>query len=239
VPTGTVAFADGGIPRGTAPLISGTAMLDSTLAGVGIHIIMVQFSGDAAFLPSSSRTEVQVTSPATMLTLMAPANAAPGSPVTLTAAINSAGGTPTGQIVFHDGNTGLGTAPLNAVGVAALTINTLTAGAHSLTASYAGDGNFGGITSIRVSTTIASRDFSLGVAPPSSTTSTGTNTTKLLRCWAVRSEIRNRNCTRLAPGCACCCEKQAVRANTRKNYNFSQFSTPDTWFAFLAGPATI
>src|SRR5882762_1439870 len=86
---------------------------------------------------------------------------------------SSAGGTPTGQIVFHDGNTGLGTAPLNAVGVAALTINTLTAGAHSLTASYAGDGNFGGSTSIPVSTTIASRDFSLGVAPPTATVTAG------------------------------------------------------------------
>jgi uncharacterized protein (TIGR03118 family) len=172
-PTGLVAVQDGGVPISDVSLTNGMSLFPAVLTGVGIHMIEAQYRGDATFLPSSSQTEVQVTGPATMLTLMAPANAAPGSPVTLTAAINSAGGTPTGQIVFHDGNTGLGAAPLNAVGVAALTINTLTAGAHSLTASYAGDGNFGGSTSTPVSTTIASRDFSLGVAPPTATVTAG------------------------------------------------------------------
>src|SRR6266704_656407 len=106
----------------------------------------------ATFLPSSSQTEVQATGPSTMLNLVAPANAVPGSRVTLTATISSAGGTPTGQIVFLDGNAGIGTAPLNASGIATLTTSTLAAGVHSLTAFYAGDGKFGGSTSPEVTT---------------------------------------------------------------------------------------
>jgi hypothetical protein len=78
--------------------------------------------------------------------------------------------------VFHDGNTNLGTAPLNANGVATLTISTPTAGAHSLTASYEGDGSFGGSASAEVNTTVASRDFSLNATPPAATVTAGQST---------------------------------------------------------------
>jgi hypothetical protein len=94
----------------------------------------------------------------------------------MTATINSSQGTPTGPIVFHDGNTDLGNAPLNANGIATLTINTLAAGAHSLTASYAGDGNFEASTSLQITTTIAARDFSLGANPLAATVTAGQST---------------------------------------------------------------
>jgi hypothetical protein len=152
------------------------SLFPAILTGVGTHLIEAKYGGDATFLPSSSQTEVQVTGPATMLNLVAPAIATPGSPLTLTATIRSAGGTPTGQVVFHDGNTDLGAAPLDAAGAAALTTNTLAAGTHSLTASYAGDGNFSGSTSPLVTITIASRDFSLGAAPQAATITAGQST---------------------------------------------------------------
>ena len=110
---------------------------------------------------------------ATTLILEAPANAAPGSTVTLTATLNSVGGIPTGQVVFHDGNTVLGAAPLDVTGVSAIRTNTLTNGAHSLTASYSGDEKFGSSTSEQVSVTIAIRDFSLNVTPPTATITAG------------------------------------------------------------------
>jgi hypothetical protein len=75
--------------------------------------------------------------------------------------------------VFHDGNVSLGSAPLNAPGVAILRINTLAAGNHTLTASFPGDGNFDGSTSEAVIIAIAGKDFSLGVAPPSATVTAG------------------------------------------------------------------
>jgi len=149
------------------------ALFTTALTGVGIHHIEAQYHGDDTFLSSSSETDVQVTGPSTTLTLVAPANAAPGAPVTLTATINSTGGTPTGVIVFQDGNTVIGTAVLNAAGVVTFTTSTLSAGAHSLSASYAGDGSFAGSASTPVNTTIAARDFSLGAVPQAATVTAG------------------------------------------------------------------
>ncbi|MBZ5704158.1 MAG: FG-GAP-like repeat-containing protein [Acidobacteriia bacterium] len=50
-------------------------------------------------------------------------------------------GVPTGTINFLDGNTSLGTAPLNS-GVAMLTTSGLSQGTHNIVASYSGDTNF-------------------------------------------------------------------------------------------------
>ncbi len=179
-PTGTITFLDGSNRLGTAPLLNGSATLDATFTDVGIHAVTAQYSGDGVFLPSSERIPLQVTGLATMLTLTAPATAVPGSAVTLTATINSTGGTPTGEIVFHDGNTTLGSAPLDGAGVAILRINTLAAGAHSLTASYAGDGKFSGSTSAAVTIAIANADFSLGAAPTTATVIAGQSTQFML-----------------------------------------------------------
>jgi len=169
-PTGTVSVVDGGNPRGTAPVVDGVATLSLTLTGVGVHAMEVQYSGDATFLPSSSQAEAQVTGLATTITLAAPATVAHGSPVTMTATVNSTGGTPTGNIMFHDGNAGLGSAELNAGGVASLTVSTFAAGTHSLTASFAGAGTFAGSTSATVITDVsAAPDFAVAANPSSVT----------------------------------------------------------------------
>ncbi len=173
MPKGMVTLQDGGVLIADVPLTNGVALFNAVLRGVGSHAIEAQYSGDDTFLPSSAQTDVQVTGPATMLTLAAPANAAVGTPVTLTATIRSTGGIPTGQVAFLDGNTSLGTALLSAAGVATLTINTLAAGAHTLTASYAGDGSFAGSTSTPVITTVAAKDFSLDAVPATATVAAG------------------------------------------------------------------
>ena len=172
-PTGRVILQDGGVPIADVSLANGVIVFPELLTGVGIHEIKAQYLGDATFLPSSSLTEAQVTGEPTVLTLLAPATAILGSAVTLTAAISSAGGIPTGQIVFRDGKTDLGTAPLDGAAVATLRIDTLSAGAHSLTASYGGDDKFAGSTSAPVTITIASRDFSLDAAPSAATLTAG------------------------------------------------------------------
>jgi uncharacterized protein (TIGR03118 family) len=179
-PTGLVTIQDGATVVSTHAVINGVATFDAILSGVGTHVIQARYGGDATFLPSTSQIEAQVTGLATALTLMAPADAALGSTVTLTATINSPGGIPTGQIAFHDGNTNLGTFPLDGTGVAALRINTLAAGAHSLTASYAGDGKFDGSTSAAVTINIANADFSVGAAPSSAAVVAGQSTQFML-----------------------------------------------------------
>src|SRR5882724_9677515 len=179
-PTGTVTFLDDTNQLGTAPLVNGSAALDAVLSGARNHNITALYSGDAVFLASSGNIAVQVMALPTVLNLAAPANAVPGSAVVLTATINSTGGIPTGEIVFHDGNASLGSAPLDGAGVAILRINTLAAGAHSLTASYEGDAKFGGSTSAAVTINIANADFSLGAAPATAMVIAGQSTQFML-----------------------------------------------------------
>jgi uncharacterized protein (TIGR03118 family) len=164
-PTGSVVVRDGDVVLATPALSDGVATFTTTLTGVGAHAIAARYRGDTIFLPSSSQTEAQVTGLATTLVLTAPANANPGAAITLTASVTSSGGIPTGQIVFHDGNTNLGSSLLNASGVAVLRVDTLASGIHSLTASYAGDDKFSSSTSAAVTIDIASPDFSLAASP--------------------------------------------------------------------------
>ena len=64
------------------------------------------------------------------------------NPITLTANITNAGAaTATGNVVFTEGTAQLGTAALDAHGHASLTLPSLPAGTHAITASYAGDGD--------------------------------------------------------------------------------------------------
>lgn len=179
-PTGTVTFIDSGLKLGSSPLGNGAASFTSTLAGVGQHQILAQYSGDATFLPSSFSTNVQVGLATTTATLTAPANAAPGTAVNLVGTVNSPAGTPTGQVTFNDGGTVLGIAPLSTAGVARLSVTTLAAGSHSLTASYAGDGTFGPSTSSAATIMIVSKDFMLGAAPPTATVIAGQSATFML-----------------------------------------------------------
>jgi len=174
VPSGTVAIADGGVPQGTAPLVDGVASLTLPMAGKGMHVIDVQYSGDATFLPSSSKTDMQIKGTQTTVTLTAPAKAAHGSPMTMTATINSMSGTPTGNIMFQEGNKVLGSAPLNAMGVATLAVSNLAVGSHSLNASFAGAGAFAGTTSATVTTDVtAAPTFTVTASPASVTVSAG------------------------------------------------------------------
>jgi hypothetical protein len=73
-------------------------------------------------------------------TLASAADATRGSSASLAAVA------PTGTVTFLDGSTTLGTSAVNAGGAATLSVSTLTVGRHTLTANYAGDGNFAAAT---------------------------------------------------------------------------------------------
>ncbi len=180
IPTGTVKFLDGSNTLGSAPLANGSATFTATFDSVGIHAITAQYRGDAVFLPSSELIPLDVTGLATQVTLDAPAITAPGSTLTLTATATSLGGVPTGQVTFLDGRTNLGTGALNDAGVATLRTNTLAAGTHVLTASYAGDGKFDASTSAVVNIEIANADFTLAANPSASTVVAGQSTQFML-----------------------------------------------------------
>ncbi|MGH6725426.1 MAG: Ig-like domain-containing protein, partial [Pseudolabrys sp.] len=54
IPTGTVAFRDGGIILGVSPIIVGTAGLSVLTLNAGSHSITVNYGGDANFIGSTS-----------------------------------------------------------------------------------------------------------------------------------------------------------------------------------------
>ncbi|HEY6129308.1 MAG TPA: TIGR03118 family protein [Candidatus Acidoferrum sp.] len=174
--TGIVTFLDGSTHLGTAPLANGSAAMNATFAGAGIHNVTALYSGNTTFLPSSESIPLQVTALVTRSALVAPATAAPGSAITLTATVSSVGGVPTGSVIFLDGTTQIGTSLLDDTGAATLRNNTLATGTHSLTSSYAGDGKFAASTSAAVSVVIANADFSLGATPSTASVIAGRST---------------------------------------------------------------
>ncbi len=91
--------------------------------------------------PSASHAQ---TTPTVTLTAV-PNPATLGQPATLTATISPAPtGAALGTVSFFNGSTPLGTANVNASGVAMLVANGLPPGALSLTAAYSGTANFSG-----------------------------------------------------------------------------------------------
>ncbi len=91
-----------------------------------------------------------------------------GQPVTFTATVTATTGPtpPTGNVVFSDGATVLGTVALASNGKASLTTSVLTSGSHVVTAAYAGDSAHGAssasltqtVQRLRSSTSLRSSD---------------------------------------------------------------------------------
>ena len=117
-------------------------------------------TGTLAVVESTTTTLTSTVNPSTF-----------GQSTTLTATVTQTTGPTTpnaGTVTFKDGATTLGTGNLNASGVATLAVSNLTAGSHSLTASYAGTASFGASTSSAVSQTVSQ-------ASTTTTLTSGTN----------------------------------------------------------------
>ncbi len=152
VPSGAVTFMDGTVPIGTAPLDSnGNASLNVSSLTVGVHTVTASYPGTADYLPSRSGPLAQtVNRNSVAITLTSAPNPSTfGQAVAFTVKVmpsppGGAAGTPTpgGTITFSDGTALLGSATLDSTGTATLTINSLTAGSHTITATYGGDANF-------------------------------------------------------------------------------------------------
>lgn len=113
---------------------------------VGTIPITATYSGDASWAQATA-TLNQVVNPAltTIAFVNPPATAEVEMPVSFTVQVSSNGTTPTGNVVFFDGATQIGSpVALNASGTATLTYTFTTTSAtapHSITATYAGDAN--------------------------------------------------------------------------------------------------
>ena len=156
--TGTVSFlADGAVIQGSPfPLSNGSASVQINGLAVGIHSLSASFNGNTSYSSSTSQTVNQTVNRATPIVSLSvqPSPVTYGSAVSLTAMITPS--TATGNVTFFDGSNSLGTAVVSG-GAAYLVISTnpfLQPGNHSLTASYSGDGNLKGATSVAVQETV-------------------------------------------------------------------------------------
>jgi sugar lactone lactonase YvrE len=151
--TGTVTFYDGTTTLQTGVHVVATSVPNYYAATfstpgltVGVHTISATYSGDALHLatdPTMIPQYSQIVNEVTATTLSSSANPSVlGSAVTLTAKVAISGGggvAPAGVVNFNDGGNSLGSAPIDANGLATITTSSLSAGNHAIVAAYPGD----------------------------------------------------------------------------------------------------
>jgi hypothetical protein len=139
-PTGTITLLDGATQIGTGSLSGGSVQIGTAILTAGSHSITAQYSGDSNYSSATSSILTQtVNQAAGTLSL-----ATDGSPSNFGATVHFTATVPsdaTGTVSFTDNGTGIGTATISA-GTAVLAINALTAGSHTVAASWPGDSNY-------------------------------------------------------------------------------------------------
>ena len=178
VSSGSVTFYNGSTSLGTGTLSgSGSTTLTVQTLPVGTDSITAVFAAQGNYAASTSAPVTEtITGASTTTTLTAsPTSVAQGATVTLTATVTSSDGTPTGMVTFSDASGSVGTATLNAGGVATLVLTTLPAGADSMTATFAAQGNYGASTSAVVTVSVmAGNAVSAPAISPTASTISGT-----------------------------------------------------------------
>jgi uncharacterized protein (TIGR03437 family) len=154
IPTGTVEFLLNGTQAfGYAPLLTvsssnftnGGQFIATWQGGPVNGVVTAIYSGDLNFAGSTS-TGLPMSAPSlnisgvSISTSVDPATV--GQPITYTATVTGSKGIATGSVQFlADGNL-MGSGNLNTVGVATFTTSSLSAGSHTIVASYGGDDNY-------------------------------------------------------------------------------------------------
>ncbi|MEM9533172.1 MAG: Ig-like domain repeat protein, partial [Pseudomonadota bacterium] len=141
-PTGSVTVDDGAA-NCVVTLAGGSGACDLTSATAGAQVLTASYDGDGSYAPAQT-TEAHTVSRATPTVIITDDSPDP-SPVNLaysvTVTVTSPAGTPTGTVTISDGTDQCETEAL-AGGSASCVLVSTTTGEKTLTATYAGDGNF-------------------------------------------------------------------------------------------------
>jgi hypothetical protein len=179
-PTGTVSLIANGTTLNTATLTGGTASFTTSTLAPGTYTITASYMGDTADSPSTSTSISEgVGLIPTSTSLGSSVTPGPPAQVVLVATVlnNGAGIPPTGTVSFMSTTTEVGSATLNASGVATITPN-LTAGvSYNIVAMYSGDVDHSPSSSPTIPVSGTPTLFSLGVKPSSVTMATSQNAT--------------------------------------------------------------
>ncbi|WP_327188694.1 Ig-like domain-containing protein [Streptomyces xinghaiensis] len=176
-PTGTVVFlVDGTELVGT--LTGGTATVTDNSLPVGTYTVTASYAGDASFTGSTGTDAHTVTAAGTTTTVTSsPDPSVFGQPVLVTAQVHPVTPTalvPGGTVTFTvSGGGGTTTVPVDTSGIATLTLHSLPAGPHDITAVYSGDASFTGSTGTDTHTVTAA-DTTTTVATTPDPSASGT-----------------------------------------------------------------
>ncbi len=179
-PTGSVQFVVDSTDLGSPVTLNGsgdaTSAAISDLAVGTLHTVHAVYSGDTDFVGStgaliSGQTVTKASSSTALTSSVNPSIF--GQSTTLTATVTAAApgaGTPSGTVTFKDGTVAVtgctNPATLNGSGVASCATTGLSTGTRSITAVYAGDGNFTTSTSTIVTQVVGlSRGTYVAVTP--------------------------------------------------------------------------
>ena len=165
-PTGTVDFTNNGTPIAGCtgvPLQNGAAACNTSFAQTGSYNIGANYSGDASTSAATATLSLTVgKAGAGIYTAFTPASPVYGATLTINALLLGATGlaNPTGAVAFSDSGTLIASIPVGADGRASLVLPSaslapLAAGAHSITALYNGDTNYGTNSADALSITVA------------------------------------------------------------------------------------
>ena len=143
-PTGTVSVTASGSAGCSAAATFGTGSCDLVFTTNGNSTIAASYPGDANFNASNDNEPHTVHGATSTSVASSGSPSTFGDAVTFTAhvAATSGSGNPGGAVHFFDGATEIGQDNLNGSGNAAIQVNNLAAGSHSITATYQGSATF-------------------------------------------------------------------------------------------------
>lgn len=173
-PTGLITFVEDSVPIGVGALNSGgVATIAIPFLTAGSHTFLASYAGDMLDLPSASPLLIQVVQLRSTTNVLTTSSSSlnGGQQLTLisvirpTGTVASAG--PTGNVAFMLGSTTLATTPLDAAGVATVTV-LLSGTSADIASSYSGDATYAASSSSPSTVTIGSApNFALKATPTS------------------------------------------------------------------------
>ena len=176
MPTGDVSLSvEGGSSTPKTLDSNGQAVFAVLKPGAGNRRLSASYAAQGGFAASTALGTLKVDPAATRITIAAPdvTYATDGTVRVTVAAANGAAGTPTGDVTLSVDGGAAQSQPLDATGTATFTVTKPNVGSHTLSASYAAQGNFDQSAATGTLTVTAPVVVALRISPESPTANVG------------------------------------------------------------------
>ena len=225
--TGTVTLTDGRLVIGTATLnASATATFNLASPSLGQHALAASYMGDSRYSPASSQvfTQSVILRPTAIDLKLSASQISAGQPITLFASVQGAGPyIPSGTVNFVNGAEVLGSATLDASGVAAVTFNP-PQGSDQVTAQYLGDTLFATSSSAPIALLVGPPiAFDIAVTPAAISMQSGAHTTLNISIGVAAgfSDTLQMGCAGLPASATCTFSQAQVKVSNATGQTIS------------------